>query len=110
LRFPDLYSWTFQPRSANEEGPTAEDMGVRTWINGYRSGDYVGRYLWHKDASGAWIPNATLPERPFNRHEEFCLGEGAHVHYFDATAPSVPLWLNQAIVEILSDRTRPRAE
>jgi hypothetical protein len=109
LRFPDLYAWTFRPllEDEEEEGPKAEDLGVHTWINGYRSGDYVGRYLWRKDAIGAWIPNARPPEGPFDKHQDFCLGEGAHVHYFDETAPSVPLWLNQVISQIVNSPRPP---
>jgi hypothetical protein len=45
LRFPDLYAWTFRPSLSTDEGPKPEDLGVQAWINGYRSGDYVGRCL-----------------------------------------------------------------
>jgi len=109
LRFPNLYAWTF-PASSDEERPRADDLGVQAWINGYRSGDYVGRFLWHKETPGAWVPDPAVPKDEFKKHQEFCLGEGAHVHYFDATAPSVPLWLNKAIVEIAKGRMPPMSK
>ena len=106
LRFPNLYAWTFQG-SSDEARPKADDVGVRAWINGYRSGDYVGRFLWQKETKDAWDPDPDPPQNTFRKHQEFCLGEGAHVHYFDATAPTVPLWLNKVIVEIVKGRMPP---
>jgi hypothetical protein len=46
LRFPNLYEWTFRPNKSKNEGPDPRSLGLHTWFNGYRSGDYVGRYLW----------------------------------------------------------------
>jgi hypothetical protein len=114
LRFPNLYAWTFRPgppdekgRRSDKEGPLAKELGVKAWINGYRSGDYVGRYLWHKGPTDAWIPSTSVPQKALEGHQEFCLGEGAHVHYFDQTAPSVPHWLNRVLMEVVKDESAP---
>jgi hypothetical protein len=100
LRFPDLYAWTFRPDHAANQGPRPKTLGVCGWLNGYRSGDYVGRYLWHRDNDPAAWNLGSVTHEPGLR-EECCLGEGAHTHYFDETAPSVPVWLNRVISQII---------
>jgi hypothetical protein len=98
LRFPNLYEWAYD----GNKGPDASTLGVKLWLNGYRSGDYVGRYLWHKtDGPAAWTITAN-PNPIGNLTEEFCLGEGAHTHYFDETSPAVPEWLNQVVTHAIS--------
>jgi len=86
-RFPHLYGWA--------EGPDPTTLNVVVWVNGYRSGDYVGRYLWQADTSedryeptplDAALASAAAPA---DRRAEFCLGEGAHTHYFDESATPV---------------------
>jgi hypothetical protein len=91
-RFPDLYGWV-----TNLGGPEPSHLhGVSYWLNGYRSGDYVGRALWEdliatprfiagpspKTFVSADLKNGKL-------YGEFCVGAGAHTHYFDYTAPDV---------------------
>ena len=66
---------------------TAVELGVKIWINGCRSGDYVGRYLLHKGPTDAWIPSTSVPLKSLEGHQEFCLGEGAHVHHFTKPGP-----------------------
>jgi hypothetical protein len=96
LRFPDLYGWSFRPNHAIDEGPRVPDLGVRAWLNGYRSGDYVGRFLWHKEHDpDAWKLGSVTEE--IKHYQDCCLGEGAHTHYFDETSPNVPIWLNRVI-------------
>jgi hypothetical protein len=91
-RFPDLYGWVTE-----HGGPQPSQLhGVTYWLNGYRSGDYVGRALWEDliesprfsaGPSPATFVTADLKsEKPFG---EFCVGAGAHTHYFDYTAPDV---------------------
>jgi hypothetical protein len=58
LRFPFLYGWARNnivstasgpstiPDIPEDEAPRPDRLGVRRWINVYRTGDYVGRYLW----------------------------------------------------------------
>jgi len=94
LRFPDLYGWArAQPGKSkgkkvmpiNEAYPDRKSLfGVERWINGYRSGDYVGRFLWTPERQ--WFPREQPPEEG---PSEFCLSAGAHTHYFDQTAIEV---------------------
>jgi hypothetical protein len=96
LRFPDLYGWSFRPNHAVDEGPCIRELGVRAWLNGYRSGDYVGRFLWHKENDpDAWTLGSVTGK--IKHQQDCCLGEGAHTHYFDETSPNVPIWLNRVI-------------
>lgn len=84
--FPSLYDWT---RLAVEMAP--EKIGLERWVNLYRSGDYVGRALIRPSDS----PN-TFGKEPLTcgKFEERCLGEGAHVHYWDRNARDVAKELN----------------
>lgn len=124
LRFPHLYGWSRYrlPQSAaplserevsipRTRQPLPDELGVALWVNAYRSGDYVGRRLWIRDddparwepatrdgdavasdapgTGGADVPNAT--------RIEFCIGPGAHTHYFDETALRVAEAIDQLI-------------
>ena len=91
-RFPDLYGWVTE-----HGGPRPSQLhGVTYWLNGYRSGDYVGRALWEdlidssRFAAGP-LPNKFVPDdlKAKKSFGEFCVGAGAHTHYFDYTAPDV---------------------
>lgn len=89
LRFPHLYEWVRQPdeTAKEQEKPDPTELGITKWVNAYRSGDYVGRYLWHADGcADAW--DVTAWNRAANRRE-LCLGAGAHTHYWDETARAV---------------------
>lgn len=103
LRFPHLYGWA---RHVQDEWPGAvpdpNDLRVEHWFNAYRSGDYVGRYLWHPDhGPDRWDaqrqPHPT-PSLPVTRSEQ-CLGPGAHTHYFDETAAAVGKILDDLIAD-----------
>jgi hypothetical protein len=103
--FPSLYHWAINPTAAADTTLAIADkaqpnpqalLGVKTWVNAFRSGDYVGRYLWRSDkAKSCWqrvnvqgTPNY-ISEDPAQLRREFCLGAGAHTHYWDKTAPEV---------------------
>lgn len=83
LRFPNLYGWV--------QKVSTQDIGVSAWINGYCSGDYVGRYLWKSENdSQRYTPNLgdfveKLRVEGVRQQSEFCAGAGAHTHYFDQT-------------------------
>jgi hypothetical protein len=85
LRFPHLYEWAWHDDTAwPGHRPDRAALGVAAWANAYRSGDYVGRYLWFPEAR----PN---PEAWSAAHQtqardrlEVCVGAGAHTHYWDA--------------------------
>jgi len=83
-RFPALYGWAQNART--------DQSGFATWINGYGSGDYVGRDLWHATGSpDCWKPGRAAGQR------EFCVGAIAHTHYFGDYAPDVRVALNELI-------------
>lgn len=99
-RFPHLYDWAYHLDEPEPEPrrPDPKKLGVRVWVNGYRSGDYVGRYLWQLDDSAdrytptdidAALAKLKQAPSPGKLRGEFCLGEGAHTHYFDETATPV---------------------
>jgi hypothetical protein len=108
LRFPFLYEYARHQRPKGGGGiaipphtnPDPETLGVRKWVNAYRSGDYVGRYLWRPDDSDAnWEPAAESDDA--NAHRvEFCVGPGAHTHYWDSTATPISSKLDEIIRHI----------
>jgi len=80
-----------------ELSPVPSDLGLETWSNAYRSGDYVGRSLWldewySRTRSGA-ADAGPYPEpihiAKENKSSEMCIGLGAHTHYWDNTAPDI---------------------
>ena len=89
LRFSDQYGWA---RAQHAQGsdltkrPDPDELSVDQWSNFYRSGDYVGRSLWHQDA-------------------DLCIGAGAHTHYWDKTAPKIAEELDFLIGEACSRKT-----
>jgi hypothetical protein len=123
LRFPHLYEWARHGMTgpcppgmpigtASKPNPGA--LGLALWVNAYRSGDYVGRHLWRQDecaeayratdapVAQPWLaaavpaPETSEDSRPPER-VEFCIGGGAHTHYWDKTAPSIALTLDALI-------------
>ncbi|MGI8962811.1 MAG: hypothetical protein ACR2IV_24250 [Bryobacteraceae bacterium] len=124
LRFPYLYSWA---RGATGEQPPADmipnlrltdtpdpdSLGVKQWINAFRSGDYVGRHVWRSAENGYgwkpmawtggpdWDPPAGKPEHISSDAEgkriEFSIGAGAHTHYWDSTAGLIAEVLDRVI-------------
>jgi hypothetical protein len=105
-RFPDLYPWVVAPLSADNNvdasiavtGPDPRSLSVVRWTNVYQSGDYVGRYLWTKperDDHYTEPANAEdtavifAPQHATATIREMCVGSGAHIHYFDGSAPLV---------------------
>ncbi len=101
-RFPDLYGWV-----THLGGPEPGRLhGVTYWLNGYRSGDYVGRALWEdliatqRFAAGP-APQDFVPTdlRTKKLYGEFCVGAGAHTHYFDYTAPDVATAIDLLIAD-----------
>ena len=90
LRFPHLYKWTSDAVQA------PKDLGLSAWVNAYRSGDYVGRDLGLAlPAAGIAAPPAPQPTP--DQWRDFCVGAGAHTHYWDRTAPEVAVELDRLI-------------
>ena len=106
LRFPHWYGWC-REEDSGEGGapspsppplPSAVAMGVQRWLNAYRSGDYVGRYLWwrERDRKGPWVP---LTIAATSDHcEELCLERGAHTHYFDGSSEEVAVIIDRLVL------------
>jgi hypothetical protein len=97
-RFPLLYRWM----GSNGAGfataePAAATIGAIEWVNAYRSGDYIGRFLWTTHGSEYSIarlgPDGEVEAKRAGDRAEFCLGAGAHTHYFsdDAVALAVEI-------------------
>ena len=111
LRFPHLYSWArhSDPTWAGDR-PMPAEIGVRRWVNAYRSGDYVGRYIWHPDAAPqqnpAWSTTQVHVDGARGKRE-FCIGSGAHTHYWDETAPEIAVELDR-LVGLAASLAAPR--
>jgi hypothetical protein len=94
-RFPDLYAWD------SKADPRFSHRALESWWNVYRSGDYVGRMLFRDEKD----PNRFVPGHDFVLKKdgkslpvrETCLGPGAHIHYWDESAPPVIRALDQLI-------------
>jgi hypothetical protein len=122
--FPHLYEWVINYNEPDENGPNnydqnglgdkpkPEDLGLEQWVNTYNSGDYVGRYLWRKSKSEVNEKKLTREEKLFKpsssvedkdnisekgKYREFCLGAGAHTHYWNATTNRVADEINRLI-------------
>jgi len=101
LRFPYLYDYE----------PKPEDLGVREWVNAYRTGDYVGRYLWRDKpwlpvgtiAFNTWDPPNGIPGNIWINENhtriDFSIGPGAHTHYWDETAAAIAETLDVLIAK-----------
>jgi hypothetical protein len=95
-RFPDLYSWVgTTPEEARQQ--LKPPAGVLKWLNGYTTGDYIGRNLWTTDAERDIASNT--PRIFDENREEICLGAGAHIHYFDWRLKEMANLLDDLIVE-----------
>ena len=101
-RFPLLYRWMGSTATGfGTAGPSASDIGAVEWVNACRSGDYVGRFLW--TPTGHAYPVARIgadgraeAERAGDR-AEFCLGAGAHTHYFDNDAVALAVEIDRLV-------------
>jgi hypothetical protein len=136
--FPHLYYWIESTDLMIEIGQTevshtplssgvlfstpnpSQLLGVREWINAYRSGDYIGRSLWLNNIDQKrWetLPktyqfittekislNGTLVPRTVIR-KDFCIGTGAHTHYWNKYAPDIAKELDQLILRSVASIT-----
>jgi hypothetical protein len=95
LRFPYLYGYAPAGRG-DELLPEPACLGVAQWVNAYRTGDYIGRYLWHRNFREPIGPTSFRNSDPSRgapvdiwtegTRVEFSIGPGAHTHYWDSTA------------------------
>ena len=122
LRFPHLYRWAqhdltdhWRPESPalipRAEKPSPDELDVTLWVNTFRSGDYVGRYLWRsprcsyqwESPEGPWdIP---MPQNVSQdaghledaRRREFCLGSRCAYALLGQDSPVVAAELDRII-------------
>lgn len=101
-RFPLLYRW-MGPNAGGFEaaGPGASDLGAVEWVNAFRSGDYVGRFMWTPRGRTYRIAvvgadGKVEADRAGDR-TEFCLGAGAHTHYFSNDAVALAVEIDRLI-------------
>ena len=83
-------------------GPSAADVGAVEWVNAFRSGDYVGRS--DLDAGGPTHiasrsvgPDGRVEAERAGDRAEFCLGAGAHTHYFSNDAVALAVEIDRVI-------------
>jgi hypothetical protein len=101
-RFPLLYRWMGSPAAGfATAGPSASDIGAVEWVNACRSGDYVGRFLWTPRGHAYGIalvgPDGTVEADRAGDRTEFCLGAGAHTHYFSNDAVALAVEIDRLI-------------
>lgn len=110
-RFPLLYRWMgAAPSSFDAAGPAAAQLGLWQWVNAYRSGDYVGRALWTPAGADAEFRVADIDAQGqvsaarADDRVEFCLGTGAHTHYFANDANALAAEVDRLITTPLPAR------
>lgn len=104
-RFPFLYRWLGPPPTSFEQAaPAASELGLAHWVNAYRAGDYVGRSIWTPLSDPAMFRVAsvdaggTVTAARAGDRVEFCLGAGAHTHYFSDDAVALAREIDRLIV------------
>lgn len=129
--FPDLYNWVQNNESVGI-GDSHDDINpdpsklfsVKQWVNAYRSGDYIGRYLWRSPENPNLWQKVKFSSNSDSNEEniflgkitntgqvqeitmrEFCIGVGGHTHYWDETAPEIAHELDRLIREAKKNPT-----
>lgn len=99
-RFPHLYGWVVPTAPGPSTMPEPAALGLTTWWNAYRSGDYVGRGIWWSDFEQR-DPHGSERQPENDQHFtpaypsfdtagcDFCIGPGAHTHYWDETTSMI---------------------
>ncbi len=101
-RFPLLYRWMGSNAAGfAAAGPSASDIGALEWVNACRSGDYVGRYLWTPPGQAYRIAlvgsDGEVEAARAGDRTEFCLGAGAHTHYFSNDAAALAVEIDRLV-------------
>jgi hypothetical protein len=112
-RFPLLYRWV-SSRNAGfaNAAPAAADVGATEWVNACRSGDYVGRFLWTPDYTASFgvaavRADGTVQAQRAGDRAEFCLGAGAHTHYFSNDAIALAVEIDRLVAGAGSKASEP---
>ena len=105
-RFPLLYRWMGSNAGSFETAqPAAADIGAVEWVNAGRSGDYVGRFIWtpRSDSQRFRIatvsPDGKVAANRSGDRTEFCVGAGAHTHYFSNDAVALAVEIDRLIAK-----------
>ncbi len=101
-RFPLLYRWMGPVGAAFPTArPGAADIGAVEWVNAFRSGDYVGRFMWTPPGDAYRIalvgPGGRVEADRAGDRTQFCLGAGAHTHYFSNDAVALAVEIDRLI-------------
>ena len=101
-RFPLLYRWMGSgPAAFATAEPRAADIGAVEWVNAFRSGDYVGRFMWTPPADAYRVaevrPGGRVEADRAGDRTQFCLGAGAHTHYFSNDAVALAVEIDRLI-------------
>ena len=101
-RFPLLYRWVGSgPAAFPAAAPTAADIGAVEWVNAFRSGDYVGRFMWTPPGDAFRVaevgPGGRVEADRAGDRTQFCLGAGAHTHYFGNDAVALAAEIDRLI-------------
>jgi len=97
-RLPGQYDWVRElPRRPGGLRPV-----TGTWVNLYRSGDYVGRALWARDTGAREVydpdhPGYDLRAPGGPRVVERCVGAGSHTGYW--SEPALGDWVMRLVLE-----------
>src|SRR5262249_36776825 len=99
-RFPLLYRWMGSNAAGfATAGPRASEIGTVEWVNACRSGDYIGRFLWtpanHAYGVAAVGADGKVEAERTGDRTEFCLGAGAHTHYFTNAAAALAVEIDR---------------
>ena len=116
--FPHLYSWLYNSKEIDNKNknnsvldeksnPNPEQLfRTKQWVNAYRSGDYIGRYIWRSpEDQSLWNnvdlkTNSDVSESKDYTRREFCIGSGGYIYYWDETAPEIAFELDRLITDI----------
>lgn len=95
--FPHLYRWVDGPGGPPatpvipaSARPDPSELGIERWRNAYRSGDYIGRYLWRQRTSLPLFAGEPAEDET-RRRVDVCIGPGAHTHYWDSVQIAMQL-------------------
>lgn len=117
--FPHLYWWVNAtpdnsseplPNGANNkdaarfaDSPGLKEVRLGSWVNAYRSGDFVGRSVWlnnwyrRNDVDNGHYPINVHEFHPVAGATEICIGPGGHNDYWNRSAPDIAHQLDALI-------------
>jgi hypothetical protein len=88
--FPYLFSWVQDTDADADDGSVnARRAGVDQWINLYKSGDYIGRYLWFSGTDEERFADNSANVGTLSgdgKSFDTCIGYGGHTGYWSHPA------------------------